>query len=112
LPAGHEATPPVDGLVGGVVGGGVVTVVGAGVVEAVGGGTTGAVGWWSAEGGTAVAAGTLVVSLVVLATVACFASRFCLSFVSAPIANPAPTPIARTARIPAAIHARVPGARR
>jgi hypothetical protein len=56
-----------------------------------------------------VAAGT---PFELLVTLAWRASFFCLSLVSAPIANPAPTPIASTARTPAAIHALVPGARR
>jgi hypothetical protein len=61
----------------------------------------------SASGGIAVAGGTVV--CVALAT---FAAFFCLSFVSAPMANPAPTPTARSAAIAAAIHSLVPGARR
>jgi hypothetical protein len=88
---------------GGVVGGGAVGVVGA-VDGAVGVGVTGAVGWCSAAGGMAVAAGTPFELLVALTWRATF---FCLSFVSEPRANPAPTPIASTATIPAAIHALV-----
>src|SRR3954470_17529189 len=62
----------------------------------------------SAAGGIAVASGTVSV-VFVLAT---FASFFCLSFVSAPMANPMPMPSAITAATPATIHVFVPGARR
>jgi hypothetical protein len=88
----------VDGAVGGVAVAGGTSVV-AGVV--------GTLGVLVVGGGTAVTGGTAPVVLVLARAT----SFFCLSFVRAPIAKPAPTPRASTAATPAATQTPRPGAR-